>query len=117
MLRPAMGRALRRGSWTPDEILLTLEAHLKVQGGATLRNVADALARELGRERGAVQDAIRAIANVDSPDKNRGPSRVLIALAHALADDANEVNRLAANVRELWSQRRLIEGPGRMRPS
>lgn len=101
------GTTTRTGDWTPDEILLTLEAHFLILEGASTQRVVAELAAELHRLEGPVRDAIRACLNVDTPDKNRGPSRVLVALSKALREDRKEVARLARNVRELWAQIRM----------
>jgi hypothetical protein len=80
-------RPVREEQWTPDEVLLTMEAYLDLQNGADRDQRITQLTNELHRRRSAVEDAVRAVGNVNDPDGRPGPARVLTALVGALLHD------------------------------
>lgn len=99
----------RSGDWTPDEVLLTIEAYKAIARGGNRQSVIAALAAELHRAESAVSAALDALRTVDGASAAPDLSRVARALAEALWSDESEIRRQSAAVRSLWKQRKNVQ--------
>jgi hypothetical protein len=89
----------RTGEWTPDEVWLTMEAHLDIAVGQPPDQVIQNLAAELNREESAVRAAVDAVRG--------GPQAadILSALLPFLARP-QRVRQVARYIRQHWAQLR-----------
>jgi hypothetical protein len=85
--------------WTPDEVLLTILARNRIRDGLARADVVASLARELNRRESTVDAAIRAA------EVGLKASRVLRALLAELDDADDEIERIAASIRQRRERR------------
>ena len=98
---------MREGLWTVDEMVLALDAYLRIRDGAPRKPTIEALARELDRPATAASAAVDANGSAD-PALGRGPALIPTAelIATGLMGRPDEVRRLAENIRALWDHLR-----------
>jgi len=99
---------MRRGEWTPDEVVLTIEAWVQIREGADRKTTVDSLAKELNREPNAVDAAARAVGDAATPGEGPKAFLPLVALSPLFVGDRRRETRLtqmAGYIRDLWRQK------------